>query len=127
MRAACRELDSMRSTGEIAPVLYEELRQEIDDRLSEADEGLSGLSRDLDSVRQRQTRLAARRLASAQKRAIAEALRAGRVGVDVARGYMRDLDLARREGEVGRAIEAEADLDVRGAEVDGPDRTDDDV
>ncbi len=127
LRAARRELDSMRSTGEIAPVLYEELRQEIDDRLSEADEGLSGLSRDLDSVRQRQTRLAARRLASAQKRAIAEALRAGRVGVDVARGYMRDLDLARREGEVGRAIEAEADLDVRGAEVDGPDRTDDDV
>ena len=128
LRAARRELDAMRGAGEIAPVVYEDLRQDIDDRLSEADDGLSGLSRDLESVRERQTRLAARRLASAEKRAITEALRAGRIGDDVARGYIRDLDVARREGEVGRAIHAEADPGLHpGIEIEGADQTDDDL
>ncbi len=109
LRAARRELEDLRRGGELAPVVHDVLRDELDERLSSAEERLSGLSRDLESVRQRQGRLAAHRLATAQKRAISEAVRRGRIGDEVARGYIHDLDVARESGDVHQAIRAEAD------------------
>lgn len=100
MRSARRELDSMRSTGEIAPVLFEELREEIETRLEEADENLAALTRDASSVRRRQARVATRRLAAAQKRALSDATRSGRIGDAVARQMAKDIDVSHEEAKL---------------------------
>ncbi len=94
MRSARQELDSMRSTGEIVPALFEDLQEDIESRLHDAEQELLALARDVDSVRSRQVRLTARRLAAAQKGALSDAARSGRIGEAVARSMAKRIDIA---------------------------------
>ncbi len=102
LRAAERELNSMKTAGEVIPALFEDLNRDIEASLASADAELIELSRDERGVRDRQTRLAARRLAASQKRALSEAARSGRIGEHLSRTKARAIDVALAEGEIAR-------------------------
>jgi CPA1 family monovalent cation:H+ antiporter len=102
MRAARRELEAMRATGEIVPALFDDLRLDIEDRSRAAEEELATLTADADAVRRRQITRVARRLASAQKQALSEAARSGRIGEHVARSKSKAIEVAYEEGEITR-------------------------
>jgi CPA1 family monovalent cation:H+ antiporter len=102
LRSADRELHSMSATGEIVPSLYDDLKADIDQRLRDAEAELTILTSDEASVRRRQVMLAARRLSAAQKSALSDASRAGRIGEHVARSKARAIDAAFEEGELAR-------------------------
>ncbi|MFV2038640.1 MAG: Na+/H+ antiporter [Acidimicrobiales bacterium] len=109
MRSARRELDAMRSTGEIVPVLFDQLREDIETRLDNADSELEALARDASGVRERQSRVAARRLASAQRRALSDATRSGRIGDAVARKMAKKIDAALHESRAKPPEDPEAE------------------
>jgi len=67
------------------------------------------LTTDADSVRRRQVARAARRLASAQKQALADAARSGRIGEHVARTKAKAIDIAFEEGELAREFDSARD------------------
>jgi CPA1 family monovalent cation:H+ antiporter len=102
LRSANRELQSMSATGEIVTSLFEDLQIDIDTRLREAEAELTVLTSDEESVRRRQVMLAARRLSSAQKQALSDAARSGRIGEHIARTKSRAIDAAFEEGELAR-------------------------
>jgi CPA1 family monovalent cation:H+ antiporter len=102
LRSARRELQSMRSTGEIVPTLYDDLLDDIDRNLDGAERELAQLTSDAAVVRDRQVMLAARRLAAAQKRALSDATRSGRIGEHVARSQSREIDATFAAGEHAR-------------------------
>lgn len=109
MRSARRELDSMRSTGEIVPTLFLDLERDIDSRLSTAEGNLETLAQDVEVVRKRQVRLTARRLASVQKRALSDAARSGQIGEHAARQMSKQIDIALEEGELARELGSDGD------------------
>jgi CPA1 family monovalent cation:H+ antiporter len=98
LRAASGELESMRHSGEITAALYRELGAGMAERLDQAETSLAELTDAASGVRERQVRMAARRLAAVQKRALSEASRSGRIGDGVARNLSRDIDIALEEG-----------------------------
>ena len=102
LRSAHRELHSMSTTGEIVPSLFEDLQTDISARLDAAEAELTTSTSDAESVRRRQVMLAARRLGSAQKRALSDAARSGRIGEHIARTKSRAIDAAFEEGELAR-------------------------
>jgi len=93
LRSASSELKSMRAHGEIATPLFDELSQTVDASLADSEQHLAELTRNVKDVRRREADVAARRLASVQKRALAEASRAGRISDLVARELANNLDL----------------------------------
>jgi CPA1 family monovalent cation:H+ antiporter len=109
LRAASLELDSMKKTGEVVPALFDDLHDDLVSELALAESSLEELARDADGVRERQVRLAARRLAAAQKSTLSEAARAGRIGEGVARSMSKDIEIALEEGNIARTIGEEAD------------------
>ncbi len=98
LKAARGELEAMRVSGEIAPSLFDELTNGLESELDAGQESLAELTRKAVSVRHRQVRVAARRIAAGQKRALSEAARSGRIGDEVARSLARDIDVALEEG-----------------------------
>jgi len=100
MRAARRELEHMRTAGEIVPSLFDDLHDDIEARNSAAEAELAKLTADAQSVRGRQVAQIARRLASAQKHALSEAVRSGRIGDHVARSKSRAIEIAYEEAEL---------------------------
>lgn len=102
LRSARSELQAMSSTGEIVPSLFADLERDIDERLTAAERELAVLANDTEAVRGRQVMLAARRLAAAQKRAMSDATRSGRIGEHVARKKSRAIDAAFEEGTLSR-------------------------
>jgi len=115
MRSAHRELESMRTAGEIVPELYEDLQHDIARRREQAERELSVLTTDADSVRRRQVTRAARRLASAQKEALSDAARSGRIGEHVARMKAKAIEIALEEGELTRGLDGATTSTLDGA------------
>ena len=109
MRSARRELEAMRATGEIVPALFDDLHRDIEDRNQAAEEQLAALTADADAVRRRQVARVARRLASAQKQALSEAARSGRIGERVARSKSKAIEVAYEEGELTRLQDGSLD------------------
>ena len=109
MRSARHELEVMRTAGEIVPALYNDLERDITKRHHAAESELSALTTDAESVRRRQVTRAARRLASAQKQALSEAARAGRIGEHVARTKSKAIEIAFEEGELTRGVDGTLD------------------
>ena len=102
MRSARRELDSMSAMGEIGPTLFEDLEHDIEARRSAAEQELHVMTSDIEAIRERQVVQAARRLAAAQKRALSEAARSGRIGEQLARTKARQIEIALTEGEIAQ-------------------------
>ena len=73
---------------------------------------LAALARDAEGVRNRQMRLASRRLASAQKRALSEAARSGRIGEAIARRLSKDIEVALEEEEIASSSEYGPDPNI---------------
>jgi hypothetical protein len=67
------------------------------------------LTTDAESVRRRQVTAAARRLASAQKQALSDAARSGRIGEHVARTKSKTIEVAYEEGELTRGTDGRLD------------------
>jgi CPA1 family monovalent cation:H+ antiporter len=109
MRSARRELESMRATGEIVPALFDDLHRDIEDRNRAAESELAALTADAEAVRRRQVARVARRLASAQKQALSEAARSGRIGEQVARTKTKAIEVAYEEGEITRGADGTLD------------------
>ena len=109
LRSAERELESMRRSGEVVPDLFADLQEDLTAARTAAEAELTELARDADGVRARQVKLAARRLAAAQKRALSEASRSGRIGEQAARAKAKAIDIALEEGEIARRIGESAD------------------
>ncbi len=103
MRSAERELEEMRRAGEIVACVYDDIHRDIEAQREAAEAGLAKLARDEHGVRTRQTRLAAPRLAAAQKQALSEAARSGRISESIARDKSKQIDLALQEGEKAQA------------------------
>ena len=102
MKSARAELEAMRATGEIVPALFTDLHDDIEARSSRAEEELALLTADADAVRARQVARVARRIASAQKRALSEAARSGQIGEHAARTRSKAIDVAYEEGQSTR-------------------------
>ncbi len=109
MRSARRELESMRITGEIVPSLFDDLHRDIDQRNVAAERELAELTADAESVRRRQVARVARRLASAQKQALSEAARSGRIGEHVARTKAKEIEVAYEAGKITRGLDGALD------------------
>jgi len=109
MRSARSELEVMRTAGEIVPELYDDLERDITRRHEAAESELAVLTTDAESVRRRQVTGAARRLASAQKQALSEAARSGRIGEHVARTKSKEIEIAYEEGELTRGMDGAFD------------------
>jgi CPA1 family monovalent cation:H+ antiporter len=109
MQSARRELESMRLAGEIVPALFADLRDDIEARRRHAEEQLTALAADTEVVRRRQVSRVARRLASAQKQALSEAARAGRIGEHVARTKSKAIEIAYEEGELSQGAHVARD------------------
>ncbi len=109
MRAAHSELDVMRAAGEIGPELYDDLERDITRRHGAAESELAVLTTDAEAVRRRQVARAARRLASAQKQALSEASRSGRIGEHVSRTKSKAIQIAFEEGELTRGSDGALD------------------
>jgi Na+:H+ antiporter len=114
LRAAISELEMMRHGGEISAPLYKEFGDDLAERLGEAERRHADLTTSVSRVRRRQVTMASRRIAAAQKRALSEASRAGRISDVVARNLSRDIDI-----EIDDAMESRSD----GVEPDASDRT----
>jgi CPA1 family monovalent cation:H+ antiporter len=121
MRAARRELESMRVTGEIVPALFDDLHRDIEARNDAAEAELAALTADAASVRGRQVAQVARRLATAQKHALSEAVRSGRIGDRVARSKSRAIEIAYEEGELTGGTDGALDPVLYPDEPDEPD------
>ncbi|MDH5291568.1 MAG: hypothetical protein OEY41_16355, partial [Acidimicrobiia bacterium] len=115
LRAARRELDAMRSTGDIVFTLFDDLRQGVEAQLEEAEHELAALTSDGGSVRERQVNVVARRLAASRKRALADASRAGRISDEVARRLSRQAEMSLVEQ--GLAVMPEPDGDDVGGDA----------
>ena len=102
MKSARSELEAMRATGEIVPALFADLHDDIEARTRRAEEELALLTADADAVRARQVARVARRIASAQKRALSEAARSGQIGEQTARARSKAIDVAYEEGQLTR-------------------------
>jgi CPA1 family monovalent cation:H+ antiporter len=109
MGSARRELEVMRAAGEIVPALYADLERDISLRHQAAERELAVLTTDAEAVRRRQVTRAARRLASAQKQALSDAARSGRIGEHVARTKSKQIEVAYEEGELTRGLDGALD------------------
>ena len=120
LRAANRELDSMKTTGEIVPALFDDIHDDLERELMEAERDLEAMARDADGVRQRQVKLAARRLAAAQKATLTEAARSGRIGEGIARTMSKQIEIALEESEIARELGESVDPTLS-SDLDRPD------
>jgi CPA1 family monovalent cation:H+ antiporter len=102
LRAARRELASMRRSGELAESLYATYERRIGDDLDRYEQQLAELTRTETTVRRRQLGAARRRLGAAQRLALTDAARAGRITDAVAREVIGDIDDAAAEDTTER-------------------------
>jgi CPA1 family monovalent cation:H+ antiporter len=109
LRAAIAELEMMRHGGEISAPLYKEFGDDLAERLGDAERRHADLTTSVSRVRRRQVKMAARRIAAAQKRALSEASRSGRISDVVARNLSRDIDIEVDEEMESRSNVTEPD------------------
>ena len=98
LKSAGNELEAMRSSGEIARPLFDELSSRYAESLAVSEHQLAEMTRSVHGVRERQLRSVARRLAAVEKQALSEAARSGRIGDPVARELSKDIDITLEEG-----------------------------
>ncbi len=98
LRASRDELDDMRRRAELSTAAHEAFTAHISEQLDEASEQIRTLGQDLDSVRGARRQRIARRLAAAQKLALADAGRRGALSDETVRDHSRRIDVALSEG-----------------------------
>jgi len=119
LRASLDELDGMRQRAEVSPEAHEAFTANVSEQLGEVSQQIRALSRDLNSVRGARRQRIARRLAAAQKLALAEAGRRGALSDETVRDYSRRIDIALAEGTTAPSIAADLEPSLFARDEDG--------
>ncbi len=98
LRASLRELEDLRHRGEITTPLYARMKAQFTEELDDIEERLSRTSLDTTSIHNRQVQLTARRLAAAQRSALADARRRGILSDRTIHAYSERIEEALEQG-----------------------------
>ena len=100
LRASLHELEDLRHRGEITTPLYARMKAEFTEELAGVEERLSRTSLDTSAVHDRQVQLTARRLAGAQRAALADARRRGILSDRTIHAYSERIEEALEQGRI---------------------------
>jgi CPA1 family monovalent cation:H+ antiporter len=117
LNAAIEELENLHENGQISHVLYEELRENLEDQQDEVRADLAEYFGRHDVIRRSQFRTARRRILSAQRSAIDDAFRRGLISEETLRNLRRDIDAQFSTEEIGRRLESTVDADQKEGEA----------
>lgn len=107
LRASRTELQTMADRGEVSRRIHDELMDDIEPELDEAEAQLDRMALDTETVRHSQIQRTARRLAAAQRAELTEASRRGLLSDQVVARYSERIERALEEGEVAPTLAAD--------------------
>jgi CPA1 family monovalent cation:H+ antiporter len=117
LNAAIEELEKLHENGQISHVLYEELRENLEEQQDEVRADLAEYFGRHDVIRRSQFRTARRRILSAQRSAIDDAFRRGLISEETLRNLRRDIDAQFSTEEIGHRLESTVDVGQEGTET----------